>query len=413
MRTHADPAAALLTPEAVRERCGKVFDLALSGRTKHFDVDLARLDVAAGLVVSEIRRNYPRGNVPLHSRWRHFELNGRDLWAEILAHHQPMAPDALARARIDLAVISVLLDAGAGADWHYNDAPTELAIGRSEGLALASLRMFEAGLLSSTPNEDPLRVDQEKLENLKPEALAHAFQATPQNALPGIDLRTRLLNNLGRALAAAPSVFAGNGSVRPGHIYDYLKSRSDAGGTVPARLILITLLEHLGAAWPGARRFGDVMIADAGDFPLLELAGAADGIVPFHKLSQWLSYSLIEPLQEAGLTISNLDDLTGLAEYRNGGLFIDTRVLVLKDRSALDRAHDATSELIVEWRALTVALLDRLAVRVREMTGTDATSLPLGAVLQGGTWSAGRRIAADLRPGGPPPLTITTDGTLF
>lgn len=390
-----------------------VFDLALSGRTKHFDVDLARLDVAAGLVASEIRRNYPSGNVPLHSRWRHFELNGRDLWAEVLTRHPPMSPGTLARARIDLAVISVLLDAGAGADWRYHDAATELTIGRSEGLALASLRMFEAGLLSNKPAEDPLRVDQKSLEHLQPEALAHAFQVAPQNPLPGIEHRTRLLNNLGRAMAAAPSVFAIEGSVRPGHIYDYLRSRADTSGAVPARVILITLLEHLGAAWPGARRFGDVVIADAGDFPLLKLAGAADGIVPFHKLSQWLSYSLIEPLQEAGLTISNLDGLTGLAEYRNGGLLLDTRVLVLKDPSALQRPHDATSELVVEWRALTVALLDRLAVRVREMTGTDATSLPLGAVLQGGTWSAGRRIAADLRTGGPPPLTISTDGTLF
>ena len=55
---------------------------------------------------------------------------------------------------------------------------------------------------------------------------------------------------------------------------------------------------------------------------------AGDGLVPLHKLSQWLAYSLIEPLIEAGFSITEIDGLTGLAEYRNGGLFIDAGVLV-------------------------------------------------------------------------------------
>jgi len=44
-----------------------------------------------------------------------------------------------------------------------------------------------------------------------------------------------------------------------------------------------------------------------------------DRIVPFHKLTQWLTYSLLEPLETAGLTVVNLDELTALPEYRNGG----------------------------------------------------------------------------------------------
>ena len=46
--------------------------------------------------------------------------------------------------------------------------------------------------------------------------------------------------------------------------------------------------------------------------------------VPFHKLSQWLTYSLLEPFMETlHLTFDGLELLTGLAEYRNGGLFVD------------------------------------------------------------------------------------------
>jgi len=49
--------------------------------------------------------------------------------------------------------------------------------------------------------------------------------------------------------------------------------------------------------------------------------------VPFHKLSQWLAYSLIEPLEAAGIAVDGLGDLTALAEYRNGGLLVDLGVI--------------------------------------------------------------------------------------
>ena len=412
MTTAADPARALLTPEAVRERCEAIFDLAMRGETRHFDVDLDGLAAATELVVAEIRRNYPDGNVPFHSRWRHFELGGRDLWREVLAARGSLSPAETARARIDLAVISVLLDAGAGPDWVYRDAATGLALGRSEGLALASLRLFEAGILSAEPDRDPLRVDRRPLERLTADTLATAFQVSDRNPLLGLDARVRLLNNLGRALGKSGDVFSRDGIQRPGHLYDYFVSRA-VKGAIPARLILTTLLERLGPIWPSARRIGGVVIADAGDYPLLRRDDVTNGIVPFHKLSQWLSYSLIEPLEDAGLTVTNPDALTGLAEYRNGGLLIDTGALRLKNLADGDKVHAPADELIVEWRALTVALLDRLATQVRDAMGFDACKLPLAAVLQGGTWSAGRRIAANLRPGAPPPLKIVTDGTLF
>ncbi|MFN8704602.1 MAG: DUF1688 family protein, partial [Rhodospirillales bacterium] len=132
-----------------------------------------------------------------------------------------------------------------------------------------------------------------------------------------------------------------------------------------------------------------------------------------HKLSQWLAYSLLEPFEALGLRIVDLDALTGLPEYRNGGLFLDTGVLALKDPTAAARTHDATSELVVEWRALTVVLLDRIADLVRGKLGLEAADFPLAKVLQGGTWTAGRRIAAELREGGPPPLAVASDGTIF
>jgi hypothetical protein len=135
--------------------------------------------------------------------------------------------------------------------------------------------------------------------------------------------------------------------------------------------------------------------------------------VPLHKLSQWLAYSLIEPLEAAGIAIVDIDGLTGLAEYRNGGLFVDGGVLVLRDPADAARAHPVDSPLVVGWRALTVALLDKLAPLVRERLGVSAEAFPLARVLEGGSWAAGRRLARERRADAGPPIAVISDGTVF
>jgi hypothetical protein len=69
--------------------------------------------------------------------------------------------------------------------------------------------------------------------------------------------------------------------------------------------------------------------------------------------------------------------------------------------------------MVIEWRALTVALLDRLADPVRSRLGRSAEAFPLARILEGGTWWAGRRLAAEKRPDGGPPFNIQSDGTVF
>lgn len=409
--TAADPSAAaigdLMSPEAVRTRCGEILAAGLAGDLTWFDVDPARLADAATRVVSEIRTHYPALDVPFHSRWRHFEFGGTDLWAARAAEAGLDGNDLLTAAG-DLAIVSVLLDAGAGPDWVYEDAGTGLRLGRSEGLALASLRLFESGALSVSPAE-PLRADADALMALTPDRLGEVFQVTPDNPLVGLEARAGLLRKLGRAVADRPDVFGADSAARPGNILPWLGTKH----SIQARDILLALLDTLTAIWPSPVRIGDVPLGDVGEHRAISRPDASTGIVPFHKLSQWLSYSLIEPLQQAGTDVTGLDGLTGLAEYRNGGLFVDTGVLSLKDPALFGQAHTPSSELIVEWRALTVALLDRVAGDVRTALGVDAEALPLASVLQGGTWSAGRRIAAERRDGGGPPITIQSDATVF
>ncbi len=137
-------------------------------------------------------------------------------------------------------------------------------------------------------------------------------------------------------------------------------------------------------------------LGDCWRHPAIVTPDATSGLVPLHKLSQWLAYSLIEPLQWAGIAVTDIDGLTGLAEYRNGGLFIDTGVLAFRDAADAAREHDVASPLVVEWRALTVALLDRLADAMRHRLEMDEIA-SAGKVLEGGTWAAGRTIARRLR----------------
>ena len=398
----------LLSSAAIRERCGRILESVQAGESPWFVVMPSRLDDAADRVAAVTRRRYPTLAVPYHSRWRHFEAGGVDRVAEIEARAGTALADPAerARARIDLAVVAVLLDAGAGGAWRFDDHASGVVLGRSEGLGIASLRAFAAGLFSSDPDR-PMRADAGGLARLDAGRLGAAFQVGAENPLVGLDGRVALLRRLGEALLARPEVFGPE--ARPGGLYDAL--RGDAG-TVDAHAILAALLDTLGPIWPQGAHLDGVALGDVWRHPAAGGAGITAGWVPFHKLSQWLTYSLLEPFESAGLRVERLDALTGLAEYRNGGLLVDTGVIVPRDPAAFATPLAPGAEPIVEWRALTVALIDALAPRVRERLGASAASMPLAAVLEGGTWATGRELAQGARQG-EPPFAIASDGTVF
>lgn len=397
----------LRSPGAVRERCGAVLEHVLAGDSPHFRVDLGQLGSAVRLTREAIARAYPDVlTIPFHSRVNHFGVGGRDRLGQLEGHLG--SPRERARALTDLVVTSVLLDAGAGPDWRYVEPGTNIEARRSEGLALASFHCFASGAFSSDPAR-PHQADAVGLSQVTSQALAAAFQVRPDNPLVGLEGRAALLRELGQAIGRVPSSFAF--SDRVGGLCDALVERAD-GGRLAADQLLPHVLEALGSIWPPrTQRFG-VELGDVWPHPAAGGDDATGGLVPLHKLSQWLCYSLIYPLAAAGVELCDVDALTGLAEYRNGGLFIDTDVIVPRQPELLERAHAASSELVVEWRALTVALLDRLAVELRAELGLDARALPLGKVLEGGTWAAGRMLASERRKGAPP-FAVQSDGTLF
>jgi Protein of unknown function (DUF1688) len=410
----AEEAAALLrTTTAIRERAAALLARARHGESAWFTVDSAALQGAAETVAEVTKSRYPDLKIPYHSRWRHFEAGGTDRRAKLDQLLGDVTAAERARAQIDLALVSVLLDAGAGPDWRYTESATGQTHARSEGLGVASFHAFTAGLFSSDPAR-PLQVDAKGLRGLVTDHLAQAFQVGDNNPLVGVEGRATLLRRLGETLAANPETFGADG--RPGGLFDALTGPlgPDPAPTaeISAHELLSALLGSLSPIWPAQNSIGAIPLGDCWRHAAVRGPGLSDGWMPFHKLSQWLTYSLLEPFEWAGVTVRHLDALTGLPEYRNGGLLLDAGVLRFKDPSAADRTWRAGEECIVEWRALTVALLDELAPRVRTALGMDATQMPLACVLEGGTWAAGRVLAQRLRAG-TPPLNIESDGTVF
>ncbi len=392
----------------VRASAEAMLAAARAGRLSRLALDEGRLDAVADYVVETTRANYPTLDIPFHARWRHFRADGRDLWAEL----DSMTAWADARERLkaayDLVIVSVLLDAGAGMGWRFVEPITRMVASKSEGLGLASFTMFREGLFSADPAR-PLRVDAAKLSALTVGDLRRGFQVRPDNPLVGLEGRLGLLHRLGEELSLQEN---DAGNQRPSILADRFLDIAARGHVISAPLMLRHVLSVLGGVWP--EREGAVPGAgDAWFHPEGLVVDGVGPVVAFHKLSQWLTYSLIEPLIWTGHAVAEIDGLTGLPEYRNGGLLLDLGALRLKDEADARRKHEVSSPLVIEWRALTVALLDLVAERVRARLGLKPDQLPLAKVLEGGTWAAGRRIARDKRADGGPPLQIASDGTVF
>jgi hypothetical protein len=394
------------TPAAVKERCDQILEVALKGGT-HFRVDLEKLPECAALVAKVTKERFPTLKIPPHSRWSHFNGGGVDRLNPLEIQLRGLSKEERARSLLDLVIVSVLLDAGAGADWRYNDRINGVKIGRSEGLAIASLDMFKDGMFST---DKSLSVSAAGLGQLNLQALRDAFQSTNENFLEGLEGRFDLLKKLANILNQ-DSRFRVGDTNRPGAIFDIV-TQNNTSGDVSAVQIFRAVLDLFGGIWPTHPNSFGVALGDVWEHPAIKGTNPQDKLVPFHKLSLWLTFSLFHGFEIGGFNIKDVDELPGLAEYRNGGLLVDSGVLVRKDLSEAG-PFEPNHQMIIEWRALTIALLDKVADQVRAILGKSKSEFPLAAVLEGGTWFAGRKLAAQNRPDSSPPIPVVNKGNVF
>lgn len=403
----------LQSAHGVRHAAQRVFEYVAAGDSSHFTLDLERVAHVVDVVADVTLEHYPDlSTIPFHSRLGHFDAVSVPRLKDLEQRFTDQPPHAQRACLADLVITSVLLDAGAGAQWGYTESTTGKRIARSEGLAVASYWWFVAGGLSSEPHRDPLRADASVLAALTRQDLDAAFQVRADNPLVGGDGRVELLRRLGYCLSNNPVFDQARGESlapktntvrRPS---DVLALVPIVDGTARASDVLRAVLQGFGDVWPGRETYHEINLGDVWTHSRL-------GRIPFHKLSQWLAYSLCDVLQRTGVTVTDLNALTGLAEYRNGGLFLDLGVIVPRDVGLLRATHAVASDVVIEWRALTVALLDLTAHALQARWGMTAEQLPLVKVLEGGTWRAGRKLAAQRRPDAGPPLSIQSDGTVF
>jgi hypothetical protein len=338
--------------QSVRTSCDLLLPYATANKLKHFIYDEDNLHKTADYVTEVITSNYPDLNIPYHGRLRHFPAEYAKLDLE---------------SQIELVVISVLLDAGTGPDWKYLDPQTNTTHSKSEGLGLASYAMY---IKHRFPNK---------------EQFAESFQITATNKLVGFEERFAMLGRLKDST---------NGKSPLQQITEFfLPGQTESVLSIEA--IFYKLKVSLQDVLPN-----DVAVYKGYD-------------MFFYKLLQWLCYSLWEVLENFGYKVTDTDMLTGLPEYRNGGLVVDLGVLTPRDLSMYEVSHEITSEFIVEWRAMTVVLLDQIAMLIRHRLNKTHAELPLSKILQGGTWYAGRKIAAELRADGSPPFKVISNGTVF
>jgi hypothetical protein len=174
-------------------------------------------------------------HIPPHGRWQHFNAGGVSRLEPLIDEWRAGSIDEIEIARrvVDVIVVSVLLDAGAGDHWKFTE--NGITIGRSEGLAIASLSAFNAGvfgescvdgrssfvLAQSKPCTNE-RLSARTLATLNSGKLAAAMQSTPANPLLGMDSRTILLQRLGTSLLSNPNFNVGP-SCRPGHLIGELR----------------------------------------------------------------------------------------------------------------------------------------------------------------------------------------------
>ncbi|KZS96733.1 DUF1688-domain-containing protein [Sistotremastrum niveocremeum HHB9708] len=420
---------------SIRTQCSKVFALAKAGKLDcweyHPEKEGDVVQFCADIITRDFGTNY--SSIPPHGRWRHFDLPNRKPRIAPLRESwtaKSISATEQTTALIDLFLVSVLLDAGAGPTWKYKEATTGDYHSRSEGLAIASVDMFEAGLFSSVEGE-PHRVDAKGLANLTTDKIASAMQVSPTNEMAGIEGRAELLIKLSKALSSYPEFFGPDG--RPGHIINFLQknSRVDEGTTkIHIATLWHILMTALAPIWPSRIVLGGLPLGDVWPCPALareESSKTSDteaaDLVPFHKLTQWLTYSLVQVIMSGlGWEVEGMEDMTGLPEYRNGGLLIDLGLISLKESVAASAPKitgtsiprfEASHPAIVEMRAMTVIQLDRIHEQLPLKFGLAPGSLSLPQVLESATWKGGREIAKKLREGGGPPIDIISDGTVF
>ncbi|WFE89280.1 DUF1688 family protein [Roseibium porphyridii] len=378
----------LFQPQEVRRRAHAFLDMGIAGKLNHVGLDLTKLDDALGLVLETTKEIYPDFQIPPYGIWRAFETGGIDRWSAMASAREFESAQEMLLAAADLALLALFMKTRRPGNWVFEDPMTGSKVAGDDALALAAFHMFASGSFSGEMT-DPYRVDAETLVRLDLNELTSGLQWDRDADQELLSAMQAHLKRFGEAMALRPDLFSEGNVTRPGVLALRLAGEADAG--IDASKLLDNLLETFAPVWDGGAKAGDVGLGDSFDYTG-KSAGSETTTVPFHLCAQEMVYSLVEPFAWAGFEVTGLQDLTPPSDLAHAALFVQTGVLAISSENDEALPEETKTDRMVELRAVSAALADKLADRLRSELDVSADQVPLTCILEGGTRRAGLRI---------------------
>lgn len=359
--------------EVIRERAWMLLAAAEREQSDHFQPSPEAVGAVA-VALAELIRAAPQGETPPAAERAPLLAN---LWHG-LRLDQPTALEALATA---LAGGDGLAHARSGADLAVLHRVIEPAGLPSKGPLLDALVTFFAagGCTAKTPGAPAL--DAPGLRRIlagdggiePPEALLKLL-AEPE--------RRERLRLLASGLEQAPELFGAEG--RFGLVLDRLvamASGTNGGRRIDAQQVVDLLAPLIDPITASTVRLGGRLAGDVWRHPLAWAGDRSRELVPFHAVLLALLLDLVEPLQEAELGLSGIEHVPVPADRALAALMLRLGLVRPRHAAIARLRHPPGSDIVVELRALSVALADRLADRLRAELGRTAHDLPVAGIV--------------------------------
>lgn len=402
-----------LSPIFTRVRSKELTQLVLKNQSKFFTLDSSKKEEALEFLEKVILSRFQKDKIAKHGRRQHLSSKNRNYFEKVENICQKAGCTFAVENKLELLLLSCFLDAGAGQNWKYNDSYFNCQLVGSEALAAASTDLYLKLISDNLISKKNISLTSDALKNMKFDEFSKSFQHDESNnALLGAKGRYDSLTQLGSCLELHPSIFVTSHKPELKNIYHFFQSIVEHK-SLNLEEVFKTIVFIFHDFFTSDTKINEINLCDSrihSNLISLPLVGKK---IPFFKLIQWMVYSIDDFFNSQGIPTINEEFLSGLAEYRNGGFFMDTNIINLKSKNLSHQSYSIDSELVTEWRALTITLLDEFLEELKIKRGYN--HLNMSKLLEGGTWIAGRKLARENRPDSPysPPIKIITDGKFF
>lgn len=340
--------------ETVRERAWMLLAAVERGESEHFNLSPESVSTVALALASAIRETTPDLRPPLATLWPRLQRDHPAAVERLAASVAGLDGQGRARAGADMALLALVI------------APD----GVEPGLG-ALAQFFAAGGTTTRPADGPA-LNAPGLRRLLAGDTAVALPDELRPVLQDPATRQRL-ETLATGLEQDAETFGADG--RFGTLLDRIAGPARSDG-LTAQGMLDRLGPLLDPVAGSTVRIGGSIAGDIWRHPLAWADDRSRELVPFHCLLQSLVLDLVEPLAEAGIKLDGLEELTVPATRRLAADILRLGLVNPRHAAVARLRHPPGSDIVVELRALSIALADRLVDRLRQELNLTVRDLP-------------------------------------